>query len=83
MDFSPNAPKISNGALAYGITHPTGYWRDLILTGGGAGDAPLVNSSLSAEVLGYWMVGNNGCCGLFWIKLFAFIHIQVNSVSLQ
>ncbi len=23
MDFSPNAPKIWDGALAFGITHPT------------------------------------------------------------
>jgi hypothetical protein len=23
MDISPNAPKIKDGALAYGITHPT------------------------------------------------------------
>ncbi|MEA5503502.1 hypothetical protein VB735_10350 [Halotia wernerae UHCC 0503] len=33
MDISPNAPKISNGAgaLACGITYPTGlldYWTD-------------------------------------------------------
>jgi nucleotidyltransferase/DNA polymerase involved in DNA repair len=25
MDISPNAPKIKNGALAYGITHPTSF----------------------------------------------------------
>ncbi|MBD2612038.1 hypothetical protein H6G94_12245 [Nostoc punctiforme FACHB-252] len=27
MDVSPNAPKILNGALAHGITHPTGVAR--------------------------------------------------------
>ncbi len=37
---------------------------------------------LSREVFGGWVIGDNCGCGLFGIKLFAFIHVEVDTIAL-
>lgn len=64
---------------ASGSALPGRAWERIEVDTNGTLHAPY---KLSGEVFSRWVIGDNCRSRLFWIKLFAFIHVQVYTIAL-